>query len=219
MKRAAFGISITSLLIAFSPALAQEAPAPDEQASAAQPASVESIRQKIEALNSAPSEGVQELVRLSKAGLDQKVLDTYVQNSRLPEPSPRDIVYLHDQGVPEDVINSLIRHGREMRDQARKEARKAAKQQAAAAGNAQSAAPAQTVPPYTYDTQGYTYNYPQNNVVIIPYNPYRSYYRSYYSPPFYGLSYPYYPWYSCQPPWAPYAFNHRPYGYYSFYSY
>ncbi len=203
------------------PAPPVENVAPPQPATA--PASIERLKEKVDAINAAAGTGtrMQDVVKLVKAGVNTGVIETYVRNSRIPAPTPEDLVYLHEQGVPEDIVKALIEHG----------------QSAKASGTSAVGAPGQTDPQQvaqpgvTYNNyvnnppaQNYVYNAPsqtpqivtypdysttgyyQNNssLLIIPYNPYRNYgyysspfYSGYYAPPYYSYGYGY--GYGCGP--------------------
>lgn len=163
------------------------------------PASVQELKDKIDAINNSRSAtGVDEVVKLFQAGVDKGVIETYIRNSRIPAPTPKDLIYLHGQGIPEDLVKALIDHGREMRQA---DATAAAPQNSQA-DNAMPIAPygptynnyvyapgaAATAPSYSSDDSASS-----SSVTVIPYNPYRNYYQSYYSAPFYsGWGSPYY---------------------------
>jgi hypothetical protein len=138
--------------------------------------------------------GVEDVVKLSRAQIGEEVILNYVQSSgTIYNLAPKDIVYLHDQGVSEKVINAMI-------DQ-RKRVEFAAQNVAPtspSAPNAQTvpnaplvpnaatapAAPSYTDPNATYASAPLTP--PASSVYVVPYN------YSYYGPYAYGYGYPYY---------------------------
>ena len=182
------------------------------------PASMEKIKQKLETINAGSPEGVEGIVKMYRAGVDKVVIDAYIRNSRLAAPTPRDLIYLHDQGLPQELVTALIEHGKTT--------------PAATASSATAPAPATESGASLIAAPGTTYNNYVNNtlvpgssspstvdvvpaastgssssVLIIPYNPYRNYYQSYYSTPFYG---PYY-----YPTFSYYGYGYGPSWYYS----
>src|SRR5690242_17791140 len=63
------------------------------------------------------SDGFDELVKLIKSGVNEEVLTAYVNNS----PSAYDltvdeILYLNDLGVSATIIQSVVQHGKDVRD-------------------------------------------------------------------------------------------------------
>ena len=133
--------------------------------------------------------GLDDVVKLSKAGVDESVILTYVQNSGVAyNPTAQDVIQLRELGVSPQVTAALMQHGSEVRQAATAEAQK----QAQAAPPAP--APAQPAPVYSAPT----YVAPASTVTYIGYPSYAYSYPSYYAPTYY--SYPY-----CYP---------RSYGYY-----
>lgn len=225
MKNGLLGMTMGWLLAAGTPgyvATAQELldnAVPSQ--SAAAPASVEVLKQKFEAINSSPSSpGINEVIKLYQAGVDKGVIETYIRNSNIPGPSPKELIYLHEQKVPEEVVKALIDHGREL-----KQSTQNPQAVAPQANPGQTDSSYSTGPTYN----NYVYNAPSTSpgmseepsysnastgngsAIIIPYNPYRNYYNAYYSPPFYSPS-----WYSYSPYFPSYAPGY-PYGYSSYY--
>jgi len=147
------------------------------------------------------SSSVQEIVKMSEAGTDPAVLQSYVESSNLAYvPRPDEIIYMHDHGIPGMVITTMIQHGAKLRDQV---AQAAPVPQAAPPQAAQQPAPtyvAQQPAPVYVDTPSYVYSSP--NVVYVGggYGGYYGggyygggyypgYYRGYYGRGYYGRSY------------------------------
>ncbi len=207
MKIGVLGIAIASVALSTGvnlPAVAQEEVTPpvinNLTSDGTAPASVQILKAKIDAINSSRSlTGVDDVVKLYQAGVDKGVIDTYIRNSQIPAPTPKDLVYLHEQKIPEDLVKAIIEHGREVSQ---------ASQNATPAPAMDSSA---LLAPYgpTYNNYVYTvpdsmygdnYTAPSSSVTIIPYNPSRTSYaadfNSYYwgSPYTYG-GYAYWPYY------------------------
>ncbi len=210
-----------------TPEQAAPAPVTPEPPSTA-PASIERLKEKVDEINANSGTGTKmtDVVKLYKAGVKTGVIETYVRNSRIPAPTPEDLVYLQEQGVPEEIVKALIEHGQSM-----------ANSSGTAAGAPPPTDSSQVQPGTTYNN--YVYNSPgqqmpavvrypdytstayQNNssLLIIPYNPYRNWDQSYYAPPFWGSYYyssPYYsPWYNYGPYYN--SYYGRPYAYGGYY--
>jgi len=112
----------------------------------------------------------QEIVKMTEAGVGTAVIRAYVERSRIAYP-PRaeEVVYLHEHGIPADVVTALIQRASELRERAEEAARESAKLGAQRAPSAPPAAPVQQ-PVYEYPPQAayvYTYTYPK--VVYVNY--------------------------------------------------
>jgi len=126
--------------------------------------------------------GLDDVVKLSKAGVDESVILSYIQNSGVGyNPNAQDIIQLRELGVSSQITAALMQRGSEVRQAATV----AAQKQAQAA-----AAPAQAAPVYTAPA---TYVAPASTVTYIGYPSYAYDYGGYYGPSYY--SYPYYPRY------------------------
>src|ERR1043166_7241739 len=101
MKLSLFSISLalTTALSAFS-----------QNANQPGPASVESIREKINALNGTSPSQVNEVVKLSTAGVNEKTILTYINNSPGFSLSAADVIALHDRGVSTEIITAMLQH-------------------------------------------------------------------------------------------------------------
>src|SRR3954468_9707916 len=88
------------------------ATAPPALAPAPQPELVDKLK------NANVSSAVQEIVRMSEAGTDPAVIQSYVESSNIPYvPRPDEIIYMHDHGIPGMVITTMIQHGAKLTDQ------------------------------------------------------------------------------------------------------
>ena len=138
--------------------------------------------------NPAPtlSWGLEDIVKLSKAGVDEPVILAYIQNSGVGyNPTAQDVIQLRGLGVSAQITTDLMQRGSEVRQAATVEAQNQA--QAAAA------APAQPAPVYAAPSADVA---PVSTVTYIGYSSRPSYaysYGGYCAPTYY--SYPYYPRY------------------------
>lgn len=139
--------------------------------------------------------GLDEIVKLSKAKVDESVILAFIENSETSyKPTAQDIIQLREQGVSSPVITALMRHGEGLRQTARESQKQVQAEQAMAVAAAPS--PATTV----YQASA-TYADPVSTVTVIGYPRYYSYpsYRyGYYEPSYYypRYSYGYYPRFS-----------------------
>jgi hypothetical protein len=142
------------------------------------------------------SSAVQDIVKMADAGVDGKVIQTFVETSgHMVPPRVDEIVYLRDHGVASETIAALIRRGSALRAQAQQAAPQPQPFPTAPAP-VQVAQPApvyqQVVQPVVqpvYVAAQPTYiNYP----VVYDYGYNYSYYN-YYRPWGFGFSYGYYP--------------------------
>jgi len=123
---------------------------------------------------------INEVVTLSKSGVDQSIVLSYIKNSPGPfEPSADEIIKLRDMGVSTPVLTAMMERGAQVRDQARVAAVAAAPEQP---NTSPSQAPVITeTPPSTYAGADYSAAQPASTVTYIGGD--------------YGYSYPYYPTY------------------------
>src|SRR5438034_1698142 len=129
--------------------------------------------------------GLDDVVKLSKAGVDESVILSYIQNSGVGyNPNAQDIIQLRELGVSSQISAALMQRGSEVRQAATVEAQKQAQAAAPAAP------PAQAAPVYTAPA---AYVAPASTVTYIGYPSYNYAYGGYYGPSYY--SYPYYPRY------------------------
>lgn len=105
----------------------------------------------------------EEIVKMAAAGVGTGIIRAYVERSMTAYP-PRaeEIVYLHEHGIPADVVTALIQRASELQERAEKAARESAK---LAPQRVPPAPPAPVVqqPVYVYPPQpaygAYTYSY------------------------------------------------------------
>ncbi len=92
---------------------------------------------------------VEEIAELSKSGVGDEVVLTYIQNSeRSYNLNAQDIIHLRDQGVSTEVTTALIRRGAEVR-QAAEESNRQQQQQQQADTATVATAPTYQTPPAT----------------------------------------------------------------------
>lgn len=137
--------------------------------------------------------GLDDVVKLSRAGVDESVILTYIQNSGVAyNPNAQDIIQLRELGVSSQITTVLMQRGGEVRQAATVEAQQ--QFQAAVPAAAPALAPTVAQPATVYAAPAYAA--PVSTVTYIGY-PRPSYTYGYgggYSPGYY--SYPYYPQYS-----------------------
>lgn len=146
--------------------------------------------------------GLDDIVKLSKAGVDETVILTYIKNSGVGyNPTAQDLIQLRELGVSSLVTAALMQRGGEVRQAATVEAQKQAQAAAPAAANAQPApvyaapatyvAPASTVTYIGYPRYSYTYGgYCPPTYYSAPYYPrYYGYYGGYYPRVSFGVNF------------------------------
>jgi hypothetical protein len=156
------------------------------------------VTASVTATKPALSTGLDEIVKLSKAGIDDSVILVYIRNSSTAyTPNAEDLIRLREEGVSTTVTAALMQRGDELR------------KAAAVAWNQ----PAQTAPAQVQQqpqqptiVAGPAYATPASTVTVIGYP--RSYYYGYPSS-YYGYNY-YYPSRS---------YYYPRYGYSGYYSY
>ena len=97
-------------------------PAPDTNAVSAA-ASVTNAPAKpvvrIEPATMVTSPGLQEVIQLCQANVEESVILAYIERSPIPyNPSVEEILYLNDIGIPPQVVAALLKHGRDLTTQA-----------------------------------------------------------------------------------------------------
>jgi len=137
--------------------------------------------------------GVDEIVKMNQGGVEADVLVNYVENSNVPyHLSAEDIVSLHDQGVPSQVITTMIRHGAKMQQQAAlayQQSQQKATEDAKAASAYANTSPSSVYYPPLAPAVNYNYTYPE--YAYAGYPAYYSYPSYCYSSPFYfSFGYP-----------------------------
>ena len=141
------------------------------------------------------STGVKDVLKLSKSSVDSKVIESFVQNSSVAyNPTADEIIYLHKEGVGDNVIAALLKRGGELRQQ--NPAPVAAMQQAPALNPATVIYQPASTPSPVATTVYY------NSVISSP----GAYYGSVISVPSYPY-YSYYPGYSCFSPTFSFGFG------------
>lgn len=129
---------------------------------------------------------INDVVSLTKSGIDQSIVLAYIKNSPGPfQPSADEIIKLRDMGVSTPILSAMLERGAQVRDQAHAAAVAAAPEQA----NPSQAPVISETPPSTYAGTDYAAQ-PASTVTYIGGD---------YGYPYY--SYPYYPvyysgWYS-----------------------
>lgn len=139
--------------------------------------------------------GLDDIAKLSKAGVDESVILTFIQNSGTAyNATAQDVIQLRESGVSAPVITALMRRGGEVRQTAIEAQNQA---QAAAAAQAASAAAATASAQTTAYSASPVYSAPVSTVTYIGY-PRSSYPASSYG---YGGGYSpsYYPGYDSYP--------------------
>lgn len=64
------------------------------------------------------SRGIADLVKMQERGIDKSVMRSYIENSSVAyQPTVEEIIYLHQQGLPDDLTTLLIQHGAQLRAQ------------------------------------------------------------------------------------------------------
>jgi len=144
------------------------------------------------------SAGIPEIMKMHKAGVDASVLLAFIQSSPVAyNPSAREIIYLRDSGISNDLISAMLRRGGELRDRAAEAHREERARspappasQPAAPAPANPAPPQSSVPPpaVAYANPPYSaYTWP----VYYSYASYPAYRYGYYNSPYYrGSCYP-----------------------------
>jgi hypothetical protein len=174
----------------YSQAPTNEPPAPPPQ-SAGGAVPLARLAEKIKAANDSYRAPVSDVVKMAEAGVDEKAVLSYIDNSPGFRLNADDIIYLHEKGVSTTVITALLQHGPRM--QVAQAAPATVQFQQPAQVQPQQSAPveqtyaqpAQSVyvapPPVVYTQPSYVYNYPTY---------YPSY--SYFASPGYCYSRPYF---------------------------
>ena len=147
------------------------------------------------------SAAVRDVLKLSKSTVDSKVIESFVQNSVVASsPTADEIIYLHKEGVSDNVIAALLKRGGELR------------QQSPAPAAAVQYAPAPEPVPATivYQSAPVAPTVAYNSVISSP----SAYYGTVISVPSYP-AYSYYPGYSCYAPTFSFGIGF-PLGYRSF---
>src|SRR5260221_5112242 len=99
-----FALALVLSISGLGTSFAQNAPPPA-------PASVDQIAASVKAANAAslPPQ-LNEVVKMSNAGIDEKTITTYVESSPPFRLSADDVIRLRDAGVPSPVITAMLQH-------------------------------------------------------------------------------------------------------------
>ena len=184
---------------------AQNAETPS--AAPAQPAAADAAKTRPAVKPARLSAGLDEIVKLAKAGVDESVILAFIQSSSVAyRPSAPEIIKLRELGISSAITTALLRRGDEVRQraaQAQQESTNRAVQPAAPA-----AAPAPTppaTPPAAPEQPTATYYVPSVSYPSVTYASYPAYSYGYggsYYPRYYSAGYCYPRYYSagyCSP--------------------
>lgn len=164
-------VAMASLVFGMGiPAFAQQEGSPAATPAATQtttvktriaPASVEQLNEKVKALNTTPAQPVSEIIKMSDAGVDEKTILSYIDNSAGFALKADDVIALHERGISTAIITAMLQHPAKFQVA-----------QSTAAPPVQSAAPVTYATPATQpvyvtspqvvytDPYPYTYGYP-----------------------------------------------------------
>ncbi len=165
-------------------------PAPGRAAPADVETNTSKVKQMLKAISLSP--GLDEILKLHKAGVDDSVLLSFIQNSSVAyRPSAQEILELRENGISTPVITALLQHGGELRQ---RDAEAAAQSQPPAPAPAVSTPPAVPSPtpvqPAAYYAAPTVYPVSSPTVVYAPYPVYSYPYGGCYYPRYYtGLGF------------------------------
>jgi len=74
------------------------------------PASVEKLSEKVKAMNTAPAQPVSEIIKMSDAGVDEKTVLAYIENSPGFVLKADDVIALHERGISTAIITAMLQH-------------------------------------------------------------------------------------------------------------
>jgi hypothetical protein len=127
-------------------------------------ASVEQIAETIKAANASLSPDLAEVVKMADAGVDEKTILTYIENSAGFRLKADDIIFLHKHGISPSVVTALLQHPAKTQIAQPQIAQPAQPQPQVATAPVYATPPAQPVyvqsPPVIYTDPGYYYGYP-----------------------------------------------------------
>ena len=142
--------------------------------------------------------GVDDVLKLSRAQVNEDVTLNYIRNSgTIYNLAPKDIVYLRNEGVSDRVINTMLDQRKTVPAETAAQAALAsppAAPQATVSANASAVATPQYAPTYVQPAPVYVQPQPAppaSSVYVIPY-PYAGYRYPNYYPYYYRSGYPYY---------------------------
>ena len=175
-------------------------------APAANPGKDSVLIEKLKAASANLSTPVLEIIKMHDAGADATVIQAYVENSNIAySPKSDEIIYLHDHGIPNEVITAMIQHGAKLRQQYALVAQ---------ANAANQVPPPEIAPGPQYASEPVSPTYVAPTYVYQSDAYYPGYDYGYYGWPWYG-SFGFYagrPWYG----YGHHGYSGRPYG--SYYS-
>ena len=171
-------------------AVAPEVKPGDSPKSAAAPANHDEGKTEANGIVDKHSTGVDEVLKMMKAGVSTEVIKTYIENSEIAyNLSGADIIALKEHAVPDELATAMVKRGAALRGQGAQ----AGNLTLAAIGNNRSYRP---LDPESYDYFQYYYLYPRTlasaNQRLYSVNPpsfgYRPYSYGFYGPaPFHPL--------------------------------
>ena len=133
---------------------------------AAQAVTVQTLGESVRAVNTAPPQAVNEVVKMSEAGVEEKTILSYVATAPAVVLKADDIIYLHEHGISTAVISAMLQHAPQFQAA-----------QAPAPAPAQQQAPATAYYPAPVAQPVYV---PTPEVVYTAPYPYYDYYYPYY---------------------------------------
>src|SRR5437867_2095420 len=96
---------------------APQDPAPVKPAPADAETNTSKVKQMLKAMTLSP--GLDEIMRLKKAGVDDAVILSFIQNSPVAyRPSAQEVLDLRESGVSTQIITAMLQHGGELRQKA-----------------------------------------------------------------------------------------------------
>lgn len=133
-----------------------------------------------------PSRTIDEIVKMAESGVENRVIQSYVENVALAAPpSANEIIYLRDHGINSETILALIRRGKEIQE-------RNALRQNQFRGE-----------PYAYrQATPISYFPPSPSYSVASWSPYAANWRYLNN----GLFYPYYYWWSVNYPWLGFTY-------------
>jgi hypothetical protein len=150
------------------------------------PAATATVEQNVDAKTSRLSAGLDDIVKLTKAGIEESIILSFIKCSEVAyQPSAQELIRLRELGVSATAVASLLHRGEELRQRAA-EAQKQQTQPAPAPEAPQVASPPE--PTRVYYATPANYSVASPSVVYVP-----SYSYSYW--PSYGYGGSYYPRY------------------------
>jgi hypothetical protein len=181
------------------------------------PAPTSTVQQNVEAKPSQLSAGLDDIVKLSKAQVEEPVILSFIKSSEVPyQPSAQEVIKLRELGVSSMAVAALLHRGEELRQRAAEMQKQHA--QLAPAPAPQVASPPEPTPVYGTSPAAYSVSSP--NLVYVP----NSDYGSYYYPSYYGYYGGYYPGFSigfgfggCYPYYGYGCYPYYGYGCYPYY--